>query len=124
MKKTLFLLLFVAGGFSLFGQNTVLENPETELLKAYTQPELNTLKKEQPENYQALIFGLKNAMSVEKVNFGTKEVSLSTIDVDIDNLPTFASLGIKIKNENQYFLIANSDKVLLVKSFYLLKNKF
>lgn len=116
MKKiTLFLFLTISS--LVFCQ----DNKEGQLLKAYSDSELKDLKLSSPEKYELLFVALENGLEIldfpkEKSAKMNGEISLPSTSY------TFASLGIKITDNNQYFSIKGTNKMLLVKSFYTLKN--
>lgn len=113
-KLTLILFLTISG--IVFCQDA----NEQELLKSYSQAELSEIKKTNQNNYDLLSFALENALEVMELPTGKSakisgEIKLPTAE------DTFASLGLKISESNQYFKITGTNKMLLVKSFYTLK---
>lgn len=116
MKKTT-LFLFLTISSLVFCQ----EKNESQLLKVYSESELSELKINSPERYELLFVALVDGLEIldfpkEKSAKVSGEISLPSSSY------TFASLGIKILESNQYFRIKETNKMLLVKSFYTLNH--
>ncbi len=118
MKKYLFLFsLFLFSSIFSFSQE---KESNLQLLKLYSESELNEMIQKSPEKYKALVYGLENATYITDFPKG-KEVEKSI------SLPSgefnYIDLGLKIKNTNQYFKVTGTNKILVVKSFYVLENE-
>lgn len=116
MKKISLFLFLTISGLAI-----CQDGRDAQLLKAYSQLELSELKLNSPDKYELLYLGLDNALEIldmpkEKKSKMNGEISLPSGDY------TFASLGLKIGESNQYYQISGTDKMLLVKSFFILKN--
>ena len=116
-------LLSILGLFILLSyQASAQQDLEQELLKSYTKSELNSITKDQPERYRALVYGLKNALEIVDFPKGKESKTDGNIDLPSGDY-SFCDLGLKIKESNQYFKINGTNKLLVVKSFYLLENE-
>lgn len=102
--------------------NSLAQNFNKELLKSYTTQELNGFAK---SKITILEYALENSCyftpvpEVKKIDFPEIEVKNQTVK--------FTDLGLKIKDHTQYFIVKNQNKLLVVKSMYILdleiKNK-
>ena len=102
-----------------FSQEKQMNNP---LLKVYSEIELTLIQENEPLKYDLLVYAIDHAVYVIDFPKG-KDVSIpNTISLPNTN-SSFLDLNLKIKDENQYFLIKGSDKVLVIKSFFVLKNE-
>ena len=120
MKKNLILL------FSLFLVSQIGFSQEKEinpqLLSVYTETELNQMIQNNPEKYDLLIYAIDNA--IYTADYPTeKKVDISKeISIPQDEY-TYLDLGIKIEDLNQFYKIKGTNKILVVKSFYVLNNE-
>lgn len=113
LSLTLLLILFATG--------LKAQNYDSRLLNAYSASELEGLQKSDTEKLSLISYALENGMYVSD-NGNVKGGSLPEIEMPSSDA-TFADLGIQIKNENQYFQIKGEDKILVVKSFWVLNNE-
>jgi len=118
MKKIILTLAIAIASAYGYSQQT-----DSRLLSVYSETELNQIKQKDLANYNALIHGIENATYVVDLPKGKELPDMGSI-----NLPSqgysYASLGIKIlEDQNQYFRINNSNKMLVVKSLLVLKNE-
>lgn len=121
MKNLKLLFLLVVGQFMLFTSMAQQDQKQLDLI--YSKEEIQTLKTNQLEVYNALIYGLSNGTYVAEMPKGKELPELKSITLP-QNAYSYASLGIKpLENENQYFKIANSNNLLVVKSILVLKNE-
>lgn len=98
------------------------KNPDhSELLKSYTIEELEEFKASNPENYYALIYALDNGMYLGIFD-ENKHASLPILE-EFDKQKNFTDYGLKIKDTNQYFYCPGINKVMVLKSFWVLKNE-
>jgi hypothetical protein len=114
MKQYSIILLFVFFfGFSAFSQKY-----DKELLKSYSQKELEGFDY---ETIKALEYGLENAIYYTEIS-SSKDIVLSEINIP-ENAKKFTDLNLKISSENQYLRVKGSNKMMVVKSLYVLKNE-
>lgn len=110
-----FMLLVVNQSFS--------QKSDRALSGSYTTDELATIKNEDPTNIDVLMFGLKNATYI--IDFPKeKEVEINQEILIPQGKFNYIDLGFKILNVNQYFKIIGTDKVLVIKSMWVLRNEF
>ena len=119
MKNYSFALLLIL----LFSSNNLnAQNYKKELLKSYTAEELNSFPIAQ---ITILEYALENSCYFTPVPEG-KTIDFSEIEVKNQTVK-FTDLGLKIKDHTQYFIVKNQNKLLVVKSSYILdleiKNK-
>jgi hypothetical protein len=101
--------------YSAFSQST-----EERLSKVYSASELTQIQQESPEKLKMLNYALDNACYIADIPTG-KEVDLPNISLkDTKTTPCFADLGLRIEQQNQYFRIQGSNKMLVVKSEWVL----
>lgn len=111
MKKLTFSLLLL-----LFAGVSHAQNYNKKLLEVYDATELSRLEEEQPEKIAVLNYALDNACYFA-AGQGKDYSNLPSINLASDSkVPCFVDLGLKIENQNQYFRIQGSDKLLVVKS--------
>jgi Na+/H+ antiporter NhaC len=89
-----------------------------ELLKIYSKTELSNLD---IETLKILEYGITNAVYLTTIPSG-KEIDLPKINI-ISNSLKFTDLGLKILNQNQYFIVHGTNNMLVIKSLYVLKNE-
>jgi hypothetical protein len=116
--KILTTMVFAA----LFSGAVFSQDIDQRLLKSYTQEEVQNLIDSDKEKYNLLVSGIGRAIEVADYPKGkgskiTQEISIPEGDF------TYLDLGLKIQESNQYFKITGTDKVLVVKSFFVLKNE-
>lgn len=114
MKKNLFSLLL----FLLTVQFSQAQKFNSNLLKSYSQEELESIT---IEDLKAIEYGITNAMYFATIPEG-KETNFPEV-INIEGSLNFTDYKFKISSENQYYRIKNSNKVLVVKSMYVLKNE-
>ena len=101
---------------------TYAQEIDKRLLEKYSIEELTEMSKTDNEKVAMLNYALDNALIYADYS-KEKNLELSLIDMPEENA-TFISLGYDITNQNQFFRIKGSDKMLVVKSAFLLKNEF
>tara|TARA_R110002072_G_scaffold929_1_gene7448 strand:+ start:9498 stop:9860 length:363 start_codon:yes stop_codon:yes gene_type:complete len=116
--KSLYIII-ISLLFSSFGYSQEID---ARLLKSYTSEELSELIISDNDKYKTLILAIESGVAIfdfpaEKSKKVTKEITLPKGDF------TYLDLGLKIEESNQYFKIKNSNKMLIVKSFYVLKHE-
>jgi hypothetical protein len=109
-----FVLIFVGTSYS--------QEIDQRLLPNYDHEELETMIATDPEKYALLIYALDNALYVSNYS-SAKGGQFESIVVDPDALPTFLELNLEIMDQNQYFKIEGFDKLLVVKSTWVLNHE-
>lgn len=117
MKYILTLSVF----FCLQFLNAQKNQDQSELLKSYTIEELEEIKASSPENYNALIYALDNGIYFGNFN-ENKHEGLLVLE-GFDKQKNFTDYGLKIKDTNQYFYCLEINKVMVLKSFWVLNNE-
>ena len=118
MKTTFILLLSI-----LFSSISFSQEFDKRLEKAYTSSQLTTMQKENPAQLNMLNYALDNALYVIDMPKEKMSEIQKTITYDLKKKATFLELGLTIQKENQYFKINGLDKVLVVKSEWMLLNE-
>lgn len=109
-------------GFLLFvGTVSFSQEIDDRLLAKYTVTELNQMIEDSPKDYALLTYALDNAIYVAEGS-NPKAAGLETISSPAAGA-TFIDLGLEIKEENQYFQISGQDKLLVVKSKWVLNHE-
>lgn len=115
MKKIILTLTIALASAYGYSQQT-----DSRLLAVYSESELKQIKETDQEHYKVLVYGLENAVYT----------SPFPKDKGMDNIPTiklpkgdytFASLGLRLEDETQYFKIEGSNLMLIVKAKQILK---
>jgi len=120
MKKNIILLvslLFI----SLLGFSQEKEINQ-QLLKVYSEIELNQMIQDAPEKYDLLIYAVDHGTYTAPFPTQKKENIIKEISVPQGEY-SYLDLGIRIQDLNQYFKIKGTDRILVVKSFYVLNNE-
>ena len=118
MKKTFILLLSILISSISFSQEF-----DKRLEKTYTSSQLTTMQKENPAQLNMLNYALDNALYVIDMPKEKMSEIQKPITYDLKKKATFLELGLTIQKENQYFKINGLDKVLVVKSEWMLLNE-
>lgn len=118
MKTTFILLLSILISSISFSQEF-----DKRLEKTYTSSQLTTMQKENPAQLNMLNYALDNALYVIDMPKEKMSEIQKTITYDLKKKATFLELGLTIQKENQYFKINGLDKVLVVKSEWMLLNE-
>jgi len=118
MKKNLLLL------FSLFLVSQIGFSQEKEinpqLLSVYTETELNQMIQNDHDKYDLLVYAIDNGIYTTTYPKGKKVENSISVPVGDFN---FLDLNLKIQETNQYFRINGIEKVVVVKSFFVLNNE-
>lgn len=117
MKKLLLVTIVLLFGASVFGQST-----DARLERKYGKASLDEMIAKNPKKYNMLLYALDNACYVT-AKPSNKDLSLKSIACDPSQKLNFIDLGLDISNQNQYFLIDGTDKMLVVKSEWVLMNE-
>lgn len=114
--KHIFSLFFLLS-FSLI---CTAQKIDETLLKSYSKEELSQLKNADPEKYEILVYALDHGTYVSEYNV-EKHGQLKLKELpNIDKIPSFTDLNVKIESFNQYFYAPKLDKIVVVKSEWVL----
>jgi len=119
MKHFLFLAVSLFISSYSFSQKV-----DETLSKKYSSEEMKTLKKVDSKKYELINFSLQNACYIIEIPAGKNTSEYQMISVpDLAKL-NFQDLGLSIiENQNQYFLIQGTNKMLVVKSAIVLNQE-
>lgn len=113
MKKIFFSTFIFCSSFAVFSQKY-----NVDLEKSYSKSEL---KKMSSDDLILLDYALTNGIYVtalpSKESSEIKELNVTS------EIKKFTDIGLRIENQNQYFNIVGTDKMLVVKSKYVLQNE-
>ena len=76
-----------------------------------------------PAQYNVLVYALDHACYVIDKPVEKDLSGFTTIPVDVSKPINFLDLGLEIKDQNQYFLIQGTSKMLVVKSNWVLNHE-
>jgi len=96
----------------------VSQKYSSELEKSYSKKELKSMS---TEELNLLNYALENAVYITEIP-SKNTIEIKTISVPLTILK-FTDAGLKIENQNQYFRIESTDKMMVVKSNYVLQNE-
>ena len=116
MKTVLILsltFLFVGSSFS--------QKIDDRLLAKYSLEEVNSIQAKTPDLFKMLTYSLDNAMYITDLPTG-KNQDLPSVEMPSEG-QTYLDLGLEIIKENQYFIIQGKEKMLVVKSEWVLNNE-
>ena len=120
MRIIISIPLFLA----LFCTNIVLAQKQTtqekELLKVYAKSELNNFKKDS-DQFAVLCYAVDHATHMIDAPKDKDVSAFPEITIKMDQNPMFTDLNIKISDRSQYFRVAGQNKLLIVKSMYVLQ---
>ena len=113
MKKIFFSTFIFCSSFAVFSQKY-----NVDLEKSYSKSEL---KKMSSDDLILLDYALTNGIYVtalpSKESSEIKELNVTS------EIKKFTDIGLRIENQNQYFNIVGTDKMLVMKSKYVLQNE-
>ena len=130
MKTHIILLILLA--FS--SKSIYCQNYNQELLKSYSKKELKDIIKNNPNEMELLNYAIDNACYVVEKPLADKRKTKGDVqhitfpiydgklNVDLDKIK-FTDLGFKIKDENIYIILSDYNKMLVVKSKWVLQNE-
>ena len=130
MKKHIILLILLAFSSKMI----YCQNYNEELLKSYSKRELKEIVKRNPKEIELLNYAIDNACYVVDKPIADKRkakgdvqhipfpVYNEKLNVDLDKIK-FTDLGLKIKDENIYLILTDYNKMLVVKSKWVLQNE-
>ena len=119
MKKSIFLFLF----FTFLSHISFSQKVDQRLEKKYSKNEITQMIKNDPMNYKFLVYALDNACYIIDQPEGKSLSEFTSISIDINKPLNFLDFGLEIKDQNQYFIIEGSDKLLVVKSNWVLNHE-
>jgi hypothetical protein len=96
---------------------------DNRLLKSYSVEELTQIQTETPSDLKALTYGLENACYFSDTPKGKDLAGIKTIKLTGSDVPCYTDLGLKILDQNQYFMIEGTSKMLVVKSKWVLNHE-
>lgn len=100
---------------------SIAQKVDETLSKKYSSEEMKTLKKVDSKKYELINFCLQNACYVIDNPAGKNTVEFPVISVPNLNKLNFQDLGLSIiEDQNQYFRIEGTNKLLVVKSTWVL----
>ena len=99
------------------------QEADSRLTKSYTKKEITDFKATKPEYYRMLVYALDNACYIAGIPVGKEFKEDGIISIDPKSKPSFTDIGARIKNQNQYFLIKNTNNILVIKSEWVLNNE-
>jgi hypothetical protein len=118
MKQILLFTVFLSASFLAFSQEA-----DVRLSKRYSSNELADLKQNDPAKLTLLNYALDHACYIADVPKGKESGLNGVIELNINEPIDFIALGLEIQKTNQYLRIKGTDKVLVVKSEWVLNNE-
>lgn len=118
MKHFFLLVLTLTLGTQLFAQDA-----DPRLSSRYSKEELLQMMEKDPQQYKLLVYACDHACYITDLPNGKSSELSGTLNVDLSKPLDFIALGLEIKNVNQYFRINGTDKMLVVKSEWVLNNE-
>ena len=105
----------------LFSIISFSQDIDQRLLTKYSEAEINEMIENSPKDYALLDYALDNAIYFAEGS-NPKASDLQTIQMPATNA-TFLDLNLEITDQNQYFKIDGEDKLLVVKSKWVLNHE-
>jgi hypothetical protein len=118
MKQILLFTVFLSASSLAFSQEA-----DARLSKRYSSNELADLKQNDPAKLTLLNYALDHACYIADVPKGKESGLNGVIELNINEPIDFIALGLEIQKTNQYLRIKGTDKVLVVKSEWVLNNE-
>jgi hypothetical protein len=119
MKKQLLILTF----FTFVTGFSFAQKADVRLEKKYSPKEITQMIQDNPAQYNVLVYALDHACYVIDQPVEKDLSGFTTIPVDVTKPLNFLDLGLEIKEQNQYFLIQGTSKMLVVKSNWVLNHE-
>jgi hypothetical protein len=113
MVKAIFLVLF---SFFSFWAEAQKYSPELE--RSYSKKELKQMTLEELSLLEYALSSALYTTALPEKNYS----ALKSITV-LPSIKKFTDASLRIENQNQYFIITGTDKMLVVKSKYVLQNE-
>ena len=96
------------------------QNADKLLLDSYSVEELKIIKSTAPKKYDLLVYALEHATYLTDFN-AEKHSQLNLKEfLEVSDKPTFTDLHVKIEPFNQYFYAPTLNKIVVVKSEWVL----
>ena len=96
---------------------------QSNLLNSYTQSELNELKQVNIAKYELLSYAIENALEFGEY-YDSKHADLEHVHSDVSpQAISFTDFGFKINDQNQYYFWEDQQKIIIVKSLWVLRNE-
>lgn len=118
MKQILLFTIFLS--CSAIG---MAQEIDARLSKRYSTTELADLKEYNPAKLTLLTYALDHACYIAELPKGKESGLNGVIEMNINEPLDFIALGLDILKTNQYLRIKGTDKVLVVKSEWVLTNE-
>jgi hypothetical protein len=118
MKQILLFTIF----FTLSAAGNAQE-VDARLSKRYSATELAQLKQNDPAKLTLLNYALDHACYLAEVPKGKESGLTGVIEMNVNEPIDFIALGLEIQKTNQYLRIKGTNKVLVVKSEWVLTNE-
>ena len=110
--------------FHLLSSRTVFGNIALPLeLTGHSKKEINQMLQVDPGQYQFLVYALDNACYTIDQPKGKDLSEFTEISLDVKSPLNFLDLGLEIKDQNQYFIIKGTNKLLVVKSNWVINHE-
>jgi hypothetical protein len=113
MKKIFISTFIFCSSYAVFSQKYSLD-----LEKSYSKTEL---KKMNSDDLVLLEYALTNGFYITTLP-SKESADIKKLNVTSE-IKKFTDLGLRIENQNQYFNIVGTDKMLVVKSKFVLRNE-
>ena len=118
MKKLFSIFLFLI--LTTLGYS---QNSEELLLNSYSKQELEVIKTTEPEKYDLLLYAIDHGTYLGIFD-SEKHGQLKLKELpDLTEKPSFTDMQVKIMPYNQYFYAPKMNKIVIVKSEWVLKNE-
>lgn len=118
MKQILLFTIFLSAVNMAFSQEV-----DARLTTRYSSTELAELKQNDPEKLTLLNYALDHACYIADVPKGKESGLNGVVEMNTNDPIDFIALGLEIQKTNQYLRIKGTDKVLVVKSEWVLTNE-
>ena len=105
-----------------FSLGALSQKVDERLLKSYSTEELTSLKENNGKELEMLNYALDNALYVVDIPKGKQDQLDGSLDIPGGEYD-FTDLGIRPSSRNQYYRIIGTDKMLIVKSKWVLMNE-
>ncbi len=118
MKQILLFTIFLSAVNMAFSQEV-----DARLTTRYSSTELAELKQNDPEKLTLLTYALDHACYITDFPKGKESGLNGVIEMNTNEPIDFIALGLEIQKTNQYLRITGTDKILVVKSEWVLTNE-
>lgn len=119
MKKLSLLFLF----FTCLGNGFFAQKIDQRLEKKYSKNDISYMLNNNFSHYNLLVYALDNACYTIDQPKGKDLSELIEISLDVKSPLNFLDLGLELKDQNQYFTIKGTNKLLVVKSNWVLNHE-